>query len=169
MPWLGFHACAGSQQHAAAGAERRIWTPPAGSVGTLGQRTRWEHGFVTTARRVTLPLVREGLARGRPGLLWLGLHVAVPPLALLLALNGAVLLVLAAGWAFGASVVPLALDALLIALIGLGVVLAWGLHGRGQVSARTLLLAPVYLLWKIPIYLRLVTGTETRWVRTDRS
>ena len=146
-----------------------IWTPPAGSVGTLGQRTRWEHGFVTTARRVTLPLVREGLARGRPGLLWLGLHVAVPPLALLLALNGAVLLVLAAGWAFGASVVPLALDALLIALIGLGVVLAWGLHGRGQVSARTLLLAPVYLLWRIPIYLRLVTGTETRWVRTDRS
>ncbi len=146
-----------------------IWTPPAGSGGTLGQRTRWEHGFVTTARRVTLPLLREGLAGGRPGLFWLGLHVAVPPLALLLALNGAVLLVLALGWALGASVVPVVVDALFVALIGLGVVLAWALHGRGQVSGRTLLLAPAYLLWKIPIYLRLVTGAETRWVRTDRS
>lgn len=146
-----------------------IWTPPAGSGGTLGQRTRWEHGFVTTARRVTGPLVREGLARGRFDLLWLGLHVAVPPLALLLALNGAVLFVLALGWLLGASAVPLFVDALLVGLIGLGVILAWGLHGRGQVSVRTLMLAPLYLLWKIPIYLRLVRGAETRWVRTDRS
>ena len=146
-----------------------IWTPPAGSGGTLSQRTRWEHGFVATARRVTLPLVREGIGRGRPDLIWLGLHVAVPPLALLLAVNGAILLVLALGWALGASAVPLAIDLLLVALIGLGVVLAWGRHGRGQVSGATLMRAPLYLLWKIPIYLRLVRGAETRWVRTDRS
>jgi len=146
-----------------------IWTPPAGSGGTLSQRTRWEHGFVATARRVTLPLVREGIARGRPDLIWLGLHVAVPPLALLLAINGAILLVLALGWALGASAVPLAIDLLLVVLIGLGVVLAWSRHGRGQVSGATLLRAPLYMLWKIPIYLRLVRGAETRWVRTDRS
>lgn len=146
-----------------------IWTPPAGSGGTLGQRTRWEHGFVATARRVTVPLVREGLTRGRFDLVWLGLHVAVPPLALLLALNGAVLLLLTLGWALGASVIPLVIDLLLVALIGLGVILAWSRHGRSQVSARTLMRAPFYLLWKIPIYLRLVRGAETRWVRTDRS
>lgn len=146
-----------------------IWTPPAGSGGTLSQRTRWEHGFVATARRVTVPLVREGLARGRFDLMWLGLHVAVPPLALLLALNGVILLLLALGWALGASAVPLAIDLLLVVLIGLGVVLAWSRHGRSQVSAGTLMRAPLYLLWKIPIYLRLVRGAETRWVRTDRS
>jgi cellulose synthase/poly-beta-1,6-N-acetylglucosamine synthase-like glycosyltransferase len=147
----------------------RIWTPPAGSGGTLSQRTRWEHGFVATARRVTVPLVREGLARGRFDLVWLGLHVAVPPLALLLAVNGAILPILALGWALGASALPLAIDLLLVAAIGLGVVLAWSRHGRGQVSGATLLRAPLYLLWKIPIYLRLVRGAETRWVRTDRS
>jgi hypothetical protein len=146
-----------------------IWTPHAGGGGTLGQCTRWEHGFVTIARQVTVPLVRKGLTRRRFDLLWLGLHVAVPTLALLLALSGAVLLVLTLGWALGASAVPLAIDALFVALIGIGVVLAWGLHGRGQVSARTLMLAPLYVLWKIATYLRMVSGAETRWVRTDRS
>lgn len=146
-----------------------IWTTSAGSGGTLGQRTRWEHGFLATARRVTLPLLRDGLTRGRFDLLWLGLHVAVPPLALLLALNGAVLFALTLGWALDASAAPLAINALLVALVALGVMLAWRCHGRGQVSAGTLMLAPFYLLWKIPIYLRIVSGAETPWVRTDRS
>jgi len=147
----------------------RIWTPPAGQGGTLSQRTRWEHGFVATARRVTLPLLREGLARGRPGLAWLALHVAVPPLALLLGLNGALVVLLALAWRAGASIVPLAVGVLLVGLIGLGVVLAWHRHGREQLRAGALARAPLYLLWKLPIYLRLVRGAETRWIRTDRS
>ena len=88
------------------------------------ETTRREHGFVATARRLTMPLLRQGLIRGRFGLLWLGLHVVVPPLALLLALNGGVMLVLTLGWALGASAVPLAIDVLFVGLIGLGVILA---------------------------------------------
>jgi hypothetical protein len=42
------------------------------------------------------------------------------------------------------------------------------LHGRAQIGAATLLRVPLYLLWKIPIYLRLMRGGETRWVRTER-
>lgn len=150
-------------------AAARVWTPPAGAGGTLGQRTRWEHGFVATARRVAAPLVAEGLRRGRPGLAWLGLHLAVPPLALLLGIDAAALFLLACAWALGAAAWPLAAGMALIGLVALGVVLAWFRHGREQVGPGALLRAPLYLLWKLPIYLKLFRRPETRWVRTDRA
>ncbi len=144
-----------------------IWTRPASAAATVAQRTRWEHGFLATARRAAPPLVAEGL-RGRPGLAWLGLHIAVPPLALLLAIDGAALAALAVLWWLGASAVPTVLGLALVGAVGVGVVAAWARHGRAQVSARDLARAPLYLLWKLPIYLRLVRGLETRWVRTER-
>lgn len=145
-----------------------IWTTPAAAGATVAQRTRWEHGFLATARRVAVPLVAGGLLRGRPELAWLGLHVAVPPLALLMGIDGVVLAALAALWALGAAAAPLALGLALVGAVGLGVVIAWARHGRAQVSAGDLARVPLYLLWKLPIYLKLVRGTETRWVRTDR-
>ena len=148
--------------------DARIWSAPAGASGTLSQRTRWEHGFAATARAVTLPLVGEGLRRGRPGLVWLGLHVAVPPLALLLGIDGAVLAVLALLWALGAAALPLEFGVALLLVVAAGVVAAWWRHGRDQVSAAALARAPLYLLWKLPIYLKLVRRAETRWVRTER-
>lgn len=149
-------------------AAARIWSVPAAKDATLGQRTRWEHGFAATARAVTWPLVAEGLRRGRPGLVWLGLHVAVPPLALLLGLDAAALVALALLWLLGANVVPFGIEFALVGAVGLGVLLAWACHGRAQVSGGTLARAPLYLLWKVPIYLKLVRGAETRWVRTER-
>lgn len=146
-----------------------IWTAPATGGATIAQRTRWEHGFVATARRVALPLVVGGIRHGRPGLAWLGLHVAVPPLALLLGIDGAALIVLTLLWALGAAAVPLVAGVVLVGVVALGVVLGWARHGRAQVSAGALARAPLYLLWKLPIYLKLVRGAETRWVRTERS
>lgn len=146
----------------------RIWSAPASAGGTLGQRTRWEHGFVATARSMTGLLVAEGLRRGRPGLVWLGLHVAVPPLALLVGIDLSALATFVLLGLLGASFIPLALGLVLVGAVALGVLLAWARHGRAQVSAATLSRAPLYLLWKLPIYLRLVRGAETRWVRTER-
>lgn len=147
----------------------RIWSAPAAAAGTLGQRTRWEHGFAATARSVTLPLIAEGARRGRPGLAWLGLHVAVPPLALLLGIDGAMLGALALLRLAGSAPAPLVIGAGLVGMVATGVVAAWARHGRDQASAATLARAPLYLLWKIPIYLKLVRRAETRWVRTERN
>lgn len=150
-------------------AEARIWTAPAGTGSTLGQRTRWEHGFIGTARTKALPLIREGIAARRPGLAWLGLHLLVPPLALLLTTDAVALALLALGTALGAGPAPVTLAAILVAIVLGGVLLAWIRHGRSQITAGTLARVPLYLLWKLPIYLRLVRGgAETRWVRTER-
>ena len=146
----------------------RIWSAPAADAGTLGQRTRWEHGFAVTGRLLTVPLIAEGLRRRRLGVAWLGLHLAVPPLALLLGIDGVALGVLAALRLSGGASTPLVLGVALVGLVAAGVIAAWARYGRAQVSAATLARAPAYLLWKLPIYLKLVRRAETRWVRTER-
>ena len=147
----------------------RIWSAPAPREDTLAQRTRWEHGFVSTAISKGWPLIGEGLRRGRGGLVWLGLHLLVPPLALLVALLGlgfAVCAALALSGAFWAPSVML-----LVALGALALLLAanWAMSGRTVISAATLARIPFYIAWKIPVYLKLVRGPQSEWIRTRRS
>jgi cellulose synthase/poly-beta-1,6-N-acetylglucosamine synthase-like glycosyltransferase len=141
----------------------------ASQASTLVQRTRWEHGFLATARKRAMPMLAEGIARGRWSQIWLALHLSVPPLALLALIGVAMLVVLAlirlitAG---GGADVALAA---LMAGSGVAVLLAWALHGREALAASALVRLPLYVLWKIPIYLKLFRKPETEWVRTRRA
>jgi cellulose synthase/poly-beta-1,6-N-acetylglucosamine synthase-like glycosyltransferase len=149
--------------------EARTWSSPATQAATRTQRTRWEHGFLQTATRIALPLLGEGLARGRWSLFWLGLHLAVPPLALLMTLGIAALAVTAVLAFFGGALAPFALLFVTLAIATLALGIAWAREGRGAVSGATLLRIPLYLLWKLPVYLKLVRGTQSEWVRTERN
>ncbi|MBO9375745.1 glycosyltransferase [Sphingomonas histidinilytica] len=136
------------------------WSDPARRGATRAQRGRWEQGFLRTARATTLPLI----ATGRRPLVWLGLHLLVPPLALLLIVDGAVLALLA----LLASPAPFALLAALLGVTGALLLLCWWRFGRDQLSAGRLLLIPVYVLWKLPLYLAAALRPERRWIRTER-
>lgn len=153
----------------------RIWSDPAGHSATLTQRARWEGGFLQMARTHGPRLLWQGLREGRPGLAWLGLHVMTPPLALLVLLELAatmlaILLALAAPMVgapapFGAPLLSLAV----LLLLGASILLAWALHGRAWLRPAALLRLPLYLLWKLPAYLRIARGRgATSWVRTER-
>lgn len=140
------------------------WSDPATRSATLGQRTRWEQGFLRSAIRQAPQL----LLSGEGHLLWLGLHLCVPPLALLGTLCTASLLASGALIALGASgSAALMLIALLTVTAGL-VLLGWWRFGRAQASARQLLLAPAYMLWKLPLYLGAIRKPERMWKRTPR-
>jgi hypothetical protein len=149
--------------------DARTWSSPAAKDATRTQRTRWEHGYVQTAAKVALPLVGEGVARGRWGLIWQGLSLAVPPLALLMTLGIALLGVTALLALLGASWLPAAVlfAAMTLTTIALGI--AWAREGRIAISGATLLRIPLYLLWKLPVYLKLVRSTQSEWVRTERA
>lgn len=144
------------------------WSDAASQQDTLTQRTRWEHGYVSTALRYGLPLIGEGLARLKPGLAWFGLSLMVPPLALLMSLALAALAGTALFALLGATPMPALLLAGAIALTALALLLGWARDGREAVSGATLARIPLYLAWKIPVYLRLVRKRETQWVRTGR-
>ena len=146
----------------------RVTSPAASKADTLTQRTRWEHGFIDMATRHAVPLVLSGLKHGRIDLFWTGLHLLVPALALL-AVVGLVSLTALMGVAFLTKVAApaIALGSIILAAFML-VGLAWLKEGRGVMSGRAALSLPLYILWKLPVYLRLFGNKETSWIRTKR-
>lgn len=149
--------------------QARVSSDAAAREDTLVQRTRWEHGFASTARRFALPLTMSGLAKFSVSRLFLGLHLMVPPLALLFTLGlGGFVITFLAGWATGDFLPALVLLAT-ICLAAMLTILVWFIHGRDVLTGGALLRVPFYILWKIPVYLKLLTGRETRWIRTRRA
>lgn len=139
-----------------------IWTEAATRSATHEQRGRWERGFLAMGWTQGLPAIGSL----RPGLIWTGLHLFVPPLALLVMLHLALLL----GFLlFGVSAALLRVEVLLLAGLVLVLGLAWSLHGRRWLSGRMLLAIPAYMLWKLPIYAAAMLRRERRWNRTRRN
>lgn len=136
---------------------------------TLDQRTRWETGFVAIARSFGFRALWEGMRTGNCKLFQLGLHLLVPPLALLLLLALAACVVVGLGaWVTGHSEAFVVL-AIALAVASMSVLINWIVAGRRWLGLQALLRLPLYLLWKIPIYLRIVKGDEVVWTRTERA
>jgi cellulose synthase/poly-beta-1,6-N-acetylglucosamine synthase-like glycosyltransferase len=142
--------------------------PPPDSVA-LVQRTRWEHGFLDTVRRSALPLLGSGLRRGALAEVLLALHLMVPPLALLLIATAGVLFATGLLHLLGASVGPVTAVAAALGATLLATFAAWLHGGRPWLRAGALLRAPLYVLWKLPIYLGFLRRRETEWRRTPRA
>jgi exopolysaccharide biosynthesis WecB/TagA/CpsF family protein len=135
----------------------------------VSQRTRWEHGHLQTLF-TQVPRLLGGAVRRRSLCTFaLALELAVPPLSLfvmvfLTAIGAAILAA-----RYGASwVAPnLLLGGGVTAL--LCITAAWLKFGRQQLPITSLLAAPFYVIWKIPLYLGFVFKPQREWVRTDRS
>ncbi|QTD56246.1 glycosyltransferase family 2 protein [Parasphingorhabdus cellanae] len=136
---------------------------------TLVQRTRWEHGFLVTARLHAIPLILSGLRKMSRPELFLGFHLLVPPLALLMATGIAMLISLACAVYLGSTPLPFMTLLIIVSLAVIMTVGAWVMEGRDVLSLGALVRIPVYILWKVPVYLKFLGGRETRWIRTRRS
>jgi hypothetical protein len=53
-------------------------------------------------------------------------------------------------------------------LISIAILGAWVRFGRDQLPPQFLLTIPLYILWKIPLYIGFLVRRQTKWVRTDR-
>ena len=135
----------------------------------IKQRTRWEHGHVQTLMRQAPRLLIGGLVRLRPVLIGLALELVVPPLSLLIAV-WAILLAACLTWWQGAggSWAPAVTLMGAAMLTGGAVFLAWAKYGRRMLPLASLLMAPLYVAWKLPIYAKMLVAREKAWVRTDR-
>jgi cellulose synthase/poly-beta-1,6-N-acetylglucosamine synthase-like glycosyltransferase len=132
------------------------------------QRTRWEHGHLTTLLGVGPRLLALGLARGRPGLMAMALDLMVPPLAALVLLLGALALVDAAWWLGVGDAAPFTVAFVAFTLVAAAVLVAWWREGRGLLGVRELFGLPLYIAAKLPMYLRLLGKRQVEWVRTKR-
>lgn len=145
-----------------------VWTDGASGKSLLVQRNRWERGFVSVAYRYALPLIIRGILNASRTQVWLGLHLMVPPLALLftaasVALGLEILLFL-----MGAASLPMLILIALLVVASLVVAAAWLVEGRNWVSGQALLQVPLYAALKLPLYRKLLSRNDNVWVRTRR-
>jgi N-acetylglucosaminyldiphosphoundecaprenol N-acetyl-beta-D-mannosaminyltransferase len=98
----------------------------------------------------------------------LALEVAVPPLSLLVLLFaatiGAALMAARSGASWLAPNLLMIGGAIALSCIAA----AWLKFGRQQLPLMSLLAAPFYVVWKIPLYLAFVFRPQREWVRTER-
>jgi cellulose synthase/poly-beta-1,6-N-acetylglucosamine synthase-like glycosyltransferase len=144
---------------------------PLADAAVKSQRTRWEHGHLSMILQEVPRLLGGALAKGDLRLLAMALDLAVPPLALLAMLLVGLWAVagagLATGW-LGLGFLPFQLASLGLGLFAAAVLLAWLGWGRQVVSGIDLLSIPVYVLAKIPLYLKFWGKRQKEWVRTER-
>lgn len=128
------------------------------------QRRRWEGGRLQTVRAYAPPLLKAFVHSPRWRYLDMLLELCVPPLSLLVLVEivcAAIALFAGGPWAvvFASYFIATALY------------VAAGLYQRRAPKEvwLGLLAVPLFLVWKIPLYLRLLTGRKQEtWERTQR-
>lgn len=146
-----------------------VWSDSSGDSGTETQRARWEGGFLATAKSVAPRLLASGLVQRRWSKLWMGAHLLVPPLTLLLLANVVVTMLALLLAATTQIVLPALIGSGLLCALIAAVGAAWAVEGRRHISGATLLRLPFYIAWKLALYARIVSGKRTvAWIRTER-
>ncbi|MFN0018112.1 MAG: glycosyltransferase family 2 protein [Pirellulaceae bacterium] len=132
------------------------------------QRTRWEHGHLSTLLSQVPRLLLLAARHRRWNLLCLAGDLAIPPLSLLVA-SYCVMLLITSAAAFATSQLAPALFLLASApFFFLAIAAGWFVHCRCVIPLGTLLVAPLYILRKLPIYGRFLWKRQLTWVRTER-
>jgi len=133
------------------------------------QRTRWEHGHLSTLRTQVPRLLKESWKQKRLDLLAIAIDLSIPPLSFLVILWFA-FAIPAITMSFIEGRINVALNLILIEGIALfmGILLAWVKFGRAILPFKSLVKVPLYILWKVPIYFRFLIEPQKRWVRTER-
>lgn len=153
-----------------------IYCPTASVTGRLmkgkaakSQRSRWEHGHLEVLLQQVPHLLQAAWKQRRLDLLAMALDLSIPPMSLLalswISVSGIVLLLSLAGIPSTFVVDLLGCSGL---LIGAAIFTAWFGFAADSISIAELLSTPLYILWKLPIYLAFLVKPKTRWVSTER-
>jgi cellulose synthase/poly-beta-1,6-N-acetylglucosamine synthase-like glycosyltransferase len=132
------------------------------------QRTRWEHGHISTMLRFIPALVLSSLRKLSFVPLLFCLDLAIPPLALLV-------ITFICSSTVSIAYLLLTNNGLYIILLGtvgfaltLSIIFIWRQHGRGIITFREFWSIPKYIFNKLGIYRKLFGRKETRWIKTKR-
>ena len=141
---------------------------PLNSEGTKSQRTRWEHGHIAMILSDAPKLLGRAIVTANLGLLSLTLDLCIPPLALLTMMVIGLAVLAAVLWATTGKMLPLAAAAIVLAMLVSAIMLAWARFGRTIISFAELLMVGVYMVWKIPLYLKFFGARQVEWIRSKR-
>ena len=144
-----------------------VWAEMPDSLrGAQTQTERWEQGRMEMIRRFVPGLLGQAVRRRSFLLFDAAVEQLIPPFSVVAGASGAVLLTALALRS------PLGIAIATFIVLGQSVYIFGGLalaHAPSEVY-KSLLSAPVYVAWKIWLYVRLLLGLKPRsWVRTARN
>jgi cellulose synthase/poly-beta-1,6-N-acetylglucosamine synthase-like glycosyltransferase len=142
---------------------------PLSIQGARSQRERWEGGHISMIFTTVPDFLCRALARRNLGLFVLALDLMIPPLSLLVILLAAMCALAGLAVLFGFSSTALIISATCIMAFVLAIFLSWLKYGRDILPPRVILSVISYVIAKLPIYRRVLSGSvASQWTRTDR-
>ena len=147
-----------------------VWSDAETDRNTLSQRQRWEGGYLQNALRTGPRALARSIGRADARGVWAAMDTVIPPFAFLIFVDVAVFAIGVVLTALGgASYWPVALLGGALSLSVVALALAWAAGGSRFVTFAALCRAPLYVAWKIPMYLNLARrGAPKEWQRTGR-
>ncbi|MEM9743739.1 MAG: glycosyltransferase family 2 protein [Pseudomonadota bacterium] len=133
----------------------------------LQQRTRWEAGRLRSMRSMVAAAMQA--PRKDVPHLAAALDILVPPLALLLAVQTALLVPAFVSYQSLGAFYPFAWVILGLAAVAVGTLLCVGAAGQSYIRLHDFLAIPKYALGKMPIYFDVLRGKTSAWERSERS
>ncbi len=142
---------------------------PLASEVQAGQKTRWEHGHLAMLITEAPRLFAQGVYKRDINLIAMAFDLAVPPLALLVMLlfgfagiTGVIFMLYGVGQS--------ALQVTLLSVVSLvvAIVFAWWGWGKPIISFSALLSVPIYVILKVPYYLKFLFKRQKTWNKTER-
>lgn len=141
---------------------------PPGRAAFATQRARWEAGHLETFIREAPRLLLASLRHRSLMPIWLALHLCVPALSLLFGVWFVAFIGVLIAHYFGACYVPPYTLGISGGLALAGLFAGWAAYSREQVPFSALVQTPFYLSSKLLLYVRMLLGPRTEWVRTRR-
>jgi cellulose synthase/poly-beta-1,6-N-acetylglucosamine synthase-like glycosyltransferase len=141
---------------------------PQQQEATVTQKTRWEHGHLQIILSQSPKLVKQALQQRRWDLLAMALDLSVPPLSLLtflwiaIASFSIIVGILTGIWD------PTILSSVSGLLLFSSIITAWARFAKDDLQLSKLLFIPLYMVQKIPLYLRFIVKPQKSWIRTQR-
>mgnify|MGYP000229213730 CR=1 FL=1 len=132
------------------------------------QRTRWEHGHLLTIVQQVPILLKQAIFQKDWRLFGLALDVGVPPISLLVLLSFSCLaLFTIVSYAISSFSALYILFPSVLIFSGMLIVI-WYKFGRDYLTLKDLLSIPLYVIFKISIYVTFVFKRQKDWIRTNR-
>lgn len=148
--------------------EARVTGRLASGDAAEAQRKRWEHGHLGTLFGAVPRLLLLGIARANVQQVALAVDLAVLPLSLLAMIVAAMTASAAGlGWLTGFWL-AFWISASALGGLAVAVLAGWLVAARGVIPLGTLVAMPMYVLWKVPMWVMSVFSPQKEWVRSSR-
>ena len=141
---------------------------PESEEGITTQRTRWEHGHLGIIMHEAPALIWRAIQSKNLDMFMMTLDIIVPPIALLFILTVSMFITSLLFFIWSGLQSAFLVNAINVFLLGLGIFLAWLKYGQSIISLKSVLLAPLILLSKLPIYIGFIFNRQVEWVKSQR-